>query len=403
MKRNETPKFELWIPSYESDVVNDIIELEGLRAYRAAGSTPAWLFSQLKSIFHAAESLMSLRLEGNNTEIIEYAQAILDNNLKKEPIREINNYEKALQHTIEHINNNGEIDDELICELHEIVVEGLTPVQAGGDGDAHPGQYSFVKEEGLRRVGNKATGNYHYPSVHPANVRYMGRLFEFIEETHGVKYDAIKIAQVHQHFAWIHPFNNGNGRVGRLLTYAMLMKAGFSVEGLMTPSSIFCTDREEYNQRLSACDRLDDIEAQQAWLAYVFKGIIREFTKVRQLMDFDFVQKSILAAAIKGGYENGKIEDHHYNILMYVYHLKTFKKKDTQEYKVSESYRSRIIGEMSEAGLIKPIKKGGRIYQVNYLHPQLMFGILKALQYQEMLPTADQRLAQAVEKNRSNN
>lgn len=395
--------FELWKPEYDSPIVDKIIDLEQLRSYTPSGSTPEWLFFQLKNILHTAESLMSLRLEGNTTEIVEYAQAKLEGNIVKEPIKEVSNYEKALLHTIQYLSGGGAIDGNLICELHKIVVEGLTPSQAGGDGDAHPGQYSFIKEEGIRRVGGELTGTYYYPPVFPLNVKYMNRLFEFINTDHGKKYDAIKIAQVHQHFAWVHPFENGNGRVGRLLTHAMLINAGFSVAGLLTPSSIFCIDRREYNNKLSACDEPENTKAKEEWLLYVLSGITREFKKVEHLMNFEFVKKNILLTAIKGAYAHNKIEENHYKILMCIYHMEHFKSGDTESLKLNASYKSRIIKDMLKIGLIHPTKDGGRLYQVNYSHPQLMYGVLKALKYQDMLPSADQRLAKAIEEERAIN
>ena len=56
----------------------------------------------------------------------------------------------------------------------------------------------------------------------------MSELMDFIAEENGPKYDLLKAAIAHHRFVWIHPFGNGNGRTVRLLTYAMLLKAGFN-------------------------------------------------------------------------------------------------------------------------------------------------------------------------------
>ena len=57
----------------------------------------------------------------------------------------------------------------------------------------------------------------------------MQELVAFINENHPPKYDLIKVALAHHRFGWIHPFGNGNGRVVRLLTYALLIKYGFTL------------------------------------------------------------------------------------------------------------------------------------------------------------------------------
>ncbi len=59
----------------------------------------------------------------------------------------------------------------------------------------------------------------------------MEELIDFIENYEKDKrwYDFLKIAIAHHRFVRIHPFQNGNGRMVRLLTYAMLIKYGFDV------------------------------------------------------------------------------------------------------------------------------------------------------------------------------
>jgi len=59
---------------------------------------------------------------------------------------------------------------------------------------------------------------------------YMQALAAFINENQPPKHDLIKVALAHHRFGWIHPCGNGNGRVVRLLTYALLIKYGFNVK-----------------------------------------------------------------------------------------------------------------------------------------------------------------------------
>jgi hypothetical protein len=152
---------------------------------------------------------------------------------------------------------------------------------------------------------------------------------------------------------------------------------------------------------LSACDDLSNNISKEEWLIYVLGGIVKEFKKVTNLMDFDFVKKKILLSAIDGAYEHGKIEQNDHKILKCVYHLESFKTGDTADLELASAYRSRLLGGMLEKGLIKKKAEKGRIYQVNYLHPQLMYGVLKALEYQRMLPPPDKMLARAISKERT--
>lgn len=89
---------------------------------------------------------------------------------------------------------------------------------------------------GLKREGDKSRGAYrtgpisiakaeHLPPDAHLVPTYMAELMTFHRmEADPPKYDLMKVALAHHRFAWIHPFGNGNGRVVRLLTYALLIK-----------------------------------------------------------------------------------------------------------------------------------------------------------------------------------
>ena len=95
-------------------------------------------------------------------------------------------------------------------------------------------------------------------------------LFDFVNEESSPKYDLLKMAIAHHRFMWIHPFGNGNGRVGRLFTYALLVKAGFNVHvgRILNPTAIFCNDRDQYYKFLSGADA-DSDEGLIDWCTYV--------------------------------------------------------------------------------------------------------------------------------------
>ena len=65
-------------PAFDSPLVDVVTELEHLRRLQLAGTTPAPLFHQLKSIFHMLESLGSARIEGNHTTLADYVESKLD-------------------------------------------------------------------------------------------------------------------------------------------------------------------------------------------------------------------------------------------------------------------------------------------------------------------------------------
>jgi Fic family protein len=116
-------------------------------------------------------------------------------------------------------------------------------------------------------------------------------------------YDPIKFALANHRFPWGRPFTNRNGRVVRLLTYALPIRYGFRAgQGgqpgrLLNPAAVFCTDRQRYCDRLAQADAGTDA-AQEAWCAYVLEGIVAELCKLDEPSDHGKLTRTILLPAI---------------------------------------------------------------------------------------------------------
>lgn len=103
----------------------------------------------------------------------------------------------------------------------------------------------------------------------------------------------------------IHPFDNGNGRTARLLTYAMLIKYGFlkHKKTLLNPSAIFCMDRHKYYDMLSEADH-GNIEQ---WCEYVAHGILDEVNRMFKLLDKDYVVKNVIVLHLFGSSNSDRV------------------------------------------------------------------------------------------------
>ncbi|MCF4990262.1 Fic family protein, partial [Pseudomonas gessardii] len=98
---------ELLNPSFDSDLVDVLSELEHLRRLRLEGDTPPPVFYQLKSLFHALESLGSARIEGNHTTLADYIDSKVEGKAQDtDQLREVANIEKAMDY-IEQIMTPG--------------------------------------------------------------------------------------------------------------------------------------------------------------------------------------------------------------------------------------------------------------------------------------------------------
>lgn len=241
-------EIQLIQPSFESKLTDLVIELDHLRKKELGGTTHPHVFFQLKSIFQTLESIGSARIEGNNTTISEFIETKLEEReYINEQIQEIRNIEECINF-IDEDSSNIQLSRIFISDLHKMIVKGLTPPPKG-EGDKTPGIY--------RDYSVEIKGSNHKPPETQQQIEgYMQELIDFINQPHSPKYDLLKMALVHHRFMWIHPFGNGNGRVGRLLTYALLVKAGFNVHvgRILNPTAVFCIDRDEYYKSLSSAD-----------------------------------------------------------------------------------------------------------------------------------------------------
>ena len=361
---------ELFNPDFESELTDLIIELNYLRKRDFVGSTPNHVFDQLKSVFQMLESIGSSRIEGNNTTVIEYVDAKVHNETdKNEQLMEIQNMEEALLFIDENVHEYP-IDRLFISELHKFVVKGLT-----NEGSSNPGNY---------RISNvKIHGSDFKPPDYTNVDMYMSELIKFINDDYSPKYDLIRTAQAHHRFVWIHPFDNGNGRTVRLLTYAMLAKQGFNLEEnrIVNPVAIFCNNRDAYYNNLSCADS-GSKEGIETWCSYVVSGLKTEIDKIDRLLDYSYVLEKILIPTLKYSRDRNILNDLELKILITGSKKKEFKSADLSnifESKKQPSEISRIIKSLRSKGFVKTAKNKQRMYIVDFSCKLFLIGIIRQL------------------------
>jgi len=369
---SKTMELRIVEPTFGSHLTNLIMELDYLRKKQLSGSTHPAIFFQLKDIFHILESVGSARIEGNRTTVAEYVESQLHAEAATEEIQQIQNIENALDYIEEYI-ATAAIDHQFIRELHALVVRNLS-TQGNGEGDRTPGQY--------RNVDVVITQSEHTPPSHLHVREYMDDLIEFINREDLPQYDLLKIAIAHHRFVWIHPFANGNGRTVRLLTYAMLAKAGFRVhEGrLINPGAVFFADRERYSSMLSATDLGTD-EAILAWCEYVLQGLRDEIEKIDLLTDHVYLKNNILKPAFKCARDRGTITENEYKVLVKASEVLLLKNADVKEVTgiQNTSQVSQLIKKMRDQSMLMPEEEGARRYVLQFKNKALFRCVLKVL------------------------
>lgn len=163
----------------------------------------------LKLTYHSNRIEGSTLTEPDTAAILFDNAALPDKTLTEQ--LEAKNHQTALNYLFDHIHQKKKIDEEFILKLHGILMNGVRP-DAG-----------LYRRHAVRIVGaNVPTANYlRIPDLMPAVVKEIAKTKK--------KNDLVSLlAVVHAKFEQIHPFSDGNGRVGRLLMNAILLSANYA-------------------------------------------------------------------------------------------------------------------------------------------------------------------------------
>lgn len=221
----------------------------------------------------------------------------------------------------------------------------------------------------------------------------MDELVTFINNHDDKKFDLIKVAITHHRFAWVHPFGNGNGRVVRLLTYALLIKYGFKVKDgqLINPTAVFCNNRERYYELLSIADK-GTTDTMLQWCDYVLTGICDEISKVNKLLDHTYLMNHVLKPAITLGRERRLINKDEEAILKMGADKQLFKAADLSNVlpKLTSRQRTHMIAKLKTQGLIYPREEHGREYFVSFSNNYLMRSLIKMLEKEGFIPSINE-------------
>jgi Fic family protein len=358
--------------------------MEHLRRLEVRGSTPPPVFLQLNTVFHLLESLASARIEGNHTTLADYVDAKLAPAAEPpDTLRELNNIEATMAQVETAVEPGAPLRQALLRALlralHATAVQGLQR-----EGDRTPGEY---------RTGPvQIAGAKHLPPAAPEVPRYMAELVAFINEAHPPKYDLMKVALAHHRFAWVHPFGNGNGRVVRLLTHALLIKYGFQVAAagrLLNPAAVFCADRNRYYTLLSQADSGAEPDL-EAWCVYVLAGIRDELQKVNRLADHAHLQAQVLLPAVAHARQRQWVTPQEEAVLVQTIKAGVVKAGDLEAALpgLNANQRTYQVRKLLDVGMLQPVRPGARQYTLGFTHNLLLRGVVKTLSDQGFVSPA---------------
>ncbi len=209
------------------------------------------------------EAVLSSQIEGTQSSLSDLLLFELDEapGVPFDDVVEVSNYVAALEHGLARLREGFPLSSRLLREVHGKLLA------RGRGADKLPGEF----RRSQNWIGGTRPGNArHVPPPAQDIADCMAALERFIHaEADGLPI-LVKAALAHVQFETIHPFLDGNGRVGRLLIALMLADAGVLAQPLLYLSLYFKQHRAEYYRQLDAVRRDGDWEA---WVDFFLEGV----------------------------------------------------------------------------------------------------------------------------------
>jgi len=210
------------------------------------------------------EAVLSSQIEGTQVSLMDLLEFEADAIIRGGPkdVKEVVNYIAAMNYGLEELTKGRSLDTLLLKNIHFHLLQNVR----GGEKD--PGKLRTVQNW----IGPPGSSIHEAIFIPPA-VSDMKKAFSefegFIASRNGPPL-LIKVGVAHVLFETIHPFLDGNGRIGRLLITFLLTQEGYLKKPLLYLSYYFLKNRIEYYDRIQG---VRDHGAWEEWLNFFLKGV----------------------------------------------------------------------------------------------------------------------------------
>ncbi len=217
----------------------------------------------LVNAYITREAVASSRIEGTQASVTEVFDAAVTGKSARADVQEVRNYIMALRHGLERLQHGFPISLRLVKEMHEILLAGVRGQERT------PGDFRQTQNWISSPDNQPKTARFVPPTVE--------NMWRALDDWEKYLHDAdprlpllIRCALLHYQFETIHPFLDGNGRIGRLFIIIYLVDRGRLPTPLLYVSSYFDQHKEEYYDRLQFVRERGEINE---WLDFFLVGI----------------------------------------------------------------------------------------------------------------------------------
>lgn len=229
--------------------------------------------SILVPMLHKKEAISSMYIEGTQTTISDvFENEISPKSNQDKTMQEVNNHSKTLVYGADYLRTE-DFSNKFIQKLHELMLAGIIDKSK----EATLGKYKTKKNYIVNSVGTVVFE----PPSEKETKKYMDELVAFMNDTNDGINPLIKAAIIHSQFESIHPFEDGNGRVGRLLVSLYLFKSKVINVPFFYISEAISQDKAVYYNKLTDTRKNNYDE----WIKFFLQKIIVQTSKHIRYVD----------------------------------------------------------------------------------------------------------------------
>lgn len=269
----------------------ELLEEANRNIGRLDGAIPVIDIPLFTYMYVRKEAVLSSQIEGTQSSLSDLLMHESDQvpGIPLEDVQEVSSYVSALDHGLARIRSGFPVSNRLIREIHQVLLSH------GRGSHKNPGEF----RRSQNWIGGTRPGNARFvPPPWQQVGECMGELEKYIHDIPRRTSPLTKAALSHVQLETIHPFLDGNGRIGRLLITLILCSEGTLSEPILYLSLFFKQNRDEYYERLSMVRTEGDWES---WLRFFLLGVnetaeqaVRAAGSIRAVFERDVEQLAAL-------------------------------------------------------------------------------------------------------------
>ena len=291
------------------------------------------------------EAVFSSKIEGTQAtleDVLEYEAEALVADYKKGDVQEVLNYRHALMAGRE-LMKERPLSLNLIKAMHALLLQGVR----GGGKD--PGEFRRIQNW----IGKPGSTLNQARFVPPSVPFMMEGLFNWESYLHAEEKDPlVQLAIVHAQFEILHPFMDGNGRIGRILIPLVLFHKSIIHQPIFYMSQFLEENRKEYYDHLKA---ITDEQSWIAWIRFFLQGIILQAEKnTLQTKTILALYDEMKMTMVENTHSQWTIQCLDFIFKQPIFNIKDF----TRESTVPKSSAARLLKSMEESNVIVCLHRG---------------------------------------------